>query len=220
MTMMHTMSLVAMALVLSTGLSPLASAQQTYPVPPVYSPPPSQEEPPLLSGSPRQQPSPGEGIQLYTRPGSGEPAPLPPPRTIPHPGSSWGPSKADLQEEDGPGWLPPGGLIRIQESQGVRYASGGVGEGERAELNALSNQFNLRLLFAIQGSGDYLADVQVNIMGEDGRTALSAQSQGPWFFTQLPPGAYRVEVSVLNQTQQQTVRVTGSRQSHLNFYWR
>lgn len=219
MIMMRTMSLTAMGLALSIGLSPLASAQQTYPAPPVYSPPPSQEPPPL-SGSPRQQPSPGEGIQLYTRPGPGKSAPIPPPQTMPHSGSSWGPSEADLQEDEGPGWLPPGGLVRVQESQGVRYVSGGVGEGERAELNALSNQFNLRLLFAMQGSGDYLADVQVNIMDEDGRTALSAQSQGPWFFTQLPPGAYRVEVSVLNQTQQQTVHVTGSRQSHLNFYWR
>ncbi|HPF57368.1 MAG TPA: carboxypeptidase-like regulatory domain-containing protein [Candidatus Competibacteraceae bacterium] len=220
MIMMRTMSLTAMVLGLGIGLNPLASAQQTYSAPPVYSPPPSQEPPPL-SSSPRQQLPPDEsGIQLYTRPDLGRSAPVSPPQTIPHSGSSWGPSGADLQEDEGPGWLPPGGLVRIQENQGIRYVSGGVGEGERSELNALSNQFNLRLLFAMQGSGDYLADVQVNIMDEGGRTVLSAQSQGPWFFTQLPPAAYRVEVSVLNQTQQQTVRVTGSRQSHLTFYWR
>jgi hypothetical protein len=142
------------------------------------------------------------------------------PQTTPYSGSSRGPSEADLQEDDRPGWLPPGGLVRIQESQGIRYVSGGVGEGERGELNALSNQFNLLLLFAMQGSGDYLADVQVNIMNERNASVLSVESQGPWFFTQLPPGAYHVKASVLNQTQRQTVRVTGSRQSRLNFYWR
>ena len=124
------------------------------------------------------------------------------------------------EEDDGPGWLPPGDLIRIQENQGVRYASGGIGESERDELSALSSQFNLHLLFAMQGSGNYLADVQVNIMDESGKTVLNAESQGPWFFAQLSPGAYRVVVSVLNQTQEQTVRVSSARQSHLDFYWR
>ena len=41
--------------------------------------------------------------------------------------------------------------------------SGGVGEDERTALDALSNQFNLRLLFAMQGSVEYLSSVQVNI---------------------------------------------------------
>jgi hypothetical protein len=208
--MIRLINLSVMAAALGVGLSSLARAQQTDAVPPAYSPPPLQ-----------QSPSSSKGIQFYTRPGYGGPAaPVAPAPTSPYSGWDQGDTGMDSGEDSGPGWLPPGGLIRIQESQGVRYASGGVGEGERDELHALSNQFNLRLLFAMQGSGDYLADVQVNIMDESGKTTLNAQSQGPWFFAQLPPGAYRVQVSVLNQTQQQTVRVSGSRQSHLNFYWR
>lgn len=120
----------------------------------------------------------------------------------------------------GSGWLPPGGLIQVQDHRGIRYASGGVGESERAELNVLSQQFNLRLLFAMQGSGDYLSDVRVNIIGARGETILSAKSNGPWFFAQLPPGVYTVDVDAMGRTQGQTVRISNARQSHLNFYWR
>jgi hypothetical protein len=116
--------------------------------------------------------------------------------------------------------LPPGGLVQVQENQGIRYVSGGVGASERAELRALSSQFNLRLLFAMQGSGNYLADVRVNIMDQNGRPVLDAEADGPWFFAQLPPGSYQVRVSNRNEIQQKTVRIRDSRQARLNFYWR
>lgn len=128
------------------------------------------------------------------------------------------PSYSD--DDTGPGWSPPSGFLRIQTYQGIRYVSGGVGEGELDEINALSGQFNLRLLFAMQGSGNYLADVQVTIINARGETVLSAPSNGPWFLAQVSPGDYTVEASALEQSQRQTVRVDGSRQARLNFYWR
>ena len=106
---------------------------------------------------------------------------------------------------------------------GIRYISGGVGESERTELDALSNQFNLHLLFAMQG-GDYLSAVQVDILDARGESVLSAESNGPWFFAQLAPGAYAVKVTPTgltggDRTQQKSVRIDGSRQSSLDFYW-
>jgi hypothetical protein len=116
-----------------------------------------------------------------------------------------------------------GGLQQIQSDQGIRYVSGGVGEDERAALDAVSNQFNLRLIFAMQGSGEYLAWVRVNISDTRGGTALAAESHGPWFLVQLPPGEYVVEASAPGQTaqqpQRQTARVDGSHQTRLDFRW-
>lgn len=120
----------------------------------------------------------------------------------------------------GPDWSPPGGSIQIQDYRGVRYVSGGIGEGERAELNALSDQFNLRLLFAMHGSGDYLADIRVRILNSRGEVVLNAESNGPWFLAELPAGTYTVEVVALDQIQRQIARLDGSRQTRLNFYWR
>ncbi len=124
---------------------------------------------------------------------------------------------APLVEEMG--WLPPGGSMQVQTYQGIRFASGGIGLSGREELRALSPQFNLQLMFAMHGSGNYLADVQVRILDARGAAVLEATSEGPYFLAQLPPGNYTVEVSALGQSQRQTVRV-GPRQSRLNFFWR
>lgn len=215
------MSLTVLALVLGGGLlSMTASAQQNYAVPPAYGAPSRYEEPPVHGAPSRTQELPSSGdIQLYSQPDeSAEPPVVPPPRPYPPvaPRPVWGNADPDTS---GPGWLPPSGSLRIQTAPGVRYVSGGIGESERAELEALSGQFNLRLLFAMQGSGNYLADVQVRILDASGAVVLSAESNGPWFLAQLHPDVYTVEVSALGQSQRQTARV-GAQQSRLNFYWR
>jgi hypothetical protein len=182
------------ALILSGGLFQLVGAQQTNP-PPTYD----------SDSPPRYQ----------------EPALLPRPDYPVVSESAEPPSPSP--DAAGPGWSPSSRL-QVQNDQGVRYVSGGVGESERAELNNQSQQFNLRLLFAMQGSGEYLSAVRVSILDARGGTVLVTESKGPWFLAQLPPGDYTVEASVPGQTerqpQRQTAHVEDSRQSRLNFYWR
>jgi hypothetical protein len=186
----------AMALVLGGGVLS-AGAQQTVGAPPTD----SADSPPR-----------------YREPAPGTPAPLP--RPNPHTGSeSAAPPSPSPDAVAGPDGSPPS--PRIHGDRGIRYVSGGVGEGERAELDALSNQFNLRLLFAMQGSGEYLSAVRVTILDARGGTVLTAESKGPWFFAQLVPGDYTVEAGVPEaQPQRQTAHIEGSRQSRLDFRWR
>lgn len=190
----------AMVLIMGGGVLPSAGAQQTVGTPPTYGSdsPPRYQEPAPVSPAPRPRPNPYAGSES-----AAPPAPSP-------------------DAAAGPGGSPPGGP-RVQSDRGIRYVSGGVGEGERAELDALSNQFNLRLLFAMQGSGEYLSAVRVNILDARGGTILTAESKGPWFFAQLAPGDYTVEASTPDQAQQpqrQKVHIEGSRQSRLDFRWR
>ncbi len=112
----------------------------------------------------------------------------------------------------------------IKTDGGIRYVSGGVGESERRELNALSHEFNLHLMFATQGSGEYLSAVRVSILEARQGAVLTAQSKGPWFYAQLPPGDYRVEVTPTGQrgegqTQRKAVHLDGSSPSKMDFYW-
>jgi len=194
MVKMHKISLMATALILSGGMLQSASAQQMDNAPPAYD----------SDSPPRYQ----------------EPAPLP--RSNFYAGSE---SAAPLSQSPAatPG-SPASRLMQVRVDQGIRYISGGVGEGERAELNALSNQFNLRLMFAMQGSGEYLSAVRVNILDPRGGSILSVESKGPWFLAQLPPGDYIVEASATDQASQQPQRkkahIEGSGQSRLDFYWR
>lgn len=117
-------------------------------------------------------------------------------------------------------WSPAGGSVQVKTSDGgIRYASGGVGAGERDELRALAKQFNLQIMSAMQGGGEYLADMGIRIMDSKGATVLSATSKGPYFLAELPPGSYTVEVSAKDKTQKQSAQI-GKSQVQLNFYWR
>lgn len=112
----------------------------------------------------------------------------------------------------------------IKSDGGIRYVSGGVGESERTELNALASEFNLHLMFATQNSGEYLSAVSVNILDANNRPLLTALSKGPWFYAQLPPGHYTVAVTPTGhrgegQTQSKAVNLDGSSQSRMDFYW-
>ena len=197
MATMRTMSTVMVVLALSGGLALSANAQQSNT--------PSYEEPPLASPpSLSQEPAPESATQTYSQPSE-----------------SAQPSAATTEQSEytSPEGADTGPKLQVQDERGIRYVSGGVGEGERAELNALSDQFNLRLLFAIQNGGDYLADIQVSIVNQGGETVLNATSNGPWFYAKLPLGTYTVKASTSEQSQQQKVTIN-ARQSHLNFYWR
>ena len=80
-----------------------------------------------------------------------------------------------------------------QEKQGdVTFVSGGVGEEERAAMQAVQGQYNLHLTFAVKGSGEYASAVKVKIEDAKGRVFLDTVTDGPKLFAQLKPGQYRV----------------------------
>jgi hypothetical protein len=101
----------------------------------------------------------------------------------------------------------------------IPYLSGGVGLDEREALNQTARDYNLKLSFAVTG-GNYLSDVAVEVRDAGGRMVLEGISEGPWFFTKLPPGRYTVAVSVTGRSQQKTVQVSGRGQTVLNFFWK
>jgi hypothetical protein len=103
--------------------------------------------------------------------------------------------------------------------QGVPYRSGGVGADERAKLEAFSGAYNLKLVFASRESLAYLADVEVAIDSASGQRILEAISRGPWFFTRLPPGRYRIRATQGGTPQERTVELGEGRPREVYFYW-
>lgn len=102
---------------------------------------------------------------------------------------------------------------------GVPYLSGGIGVSGREEMEEVKSKFNLRLLFAVKGSGSYLADVKVRIDDAAGPTLLEAVSQGPWFYASLAPGRYVIRADNAGQTQTREVTVPASGAAEQSFYW-
>ena len=101
----------------------------------------------------------------------------------------------------------------------ITYVSGGFGLDERQELDAAAKDYDLKLVFAGKGSGEYLADVEVSIANMKGEKILEAMSEGPWFLVKLPAGRYKISVESAEHTLVKQARVTGKRLTQLHFYW-
>lgn len=104
-------------------------------------------------------------------------------------------------------------------SSGVPHVSGGIGASGREEMELVKSRYNLRMLFAEQGSGSYLSDIKVRIDDASGPTLLNATSSGPWFYASLTPGRYRVTVDNAGEIQTRNVVVPASGATQQAFYW-
>lgn len=79
----------------------------------------------------------------------------------------------------------------VQHANGTAFVSGGVGDDSMAALNAMENQFDLKL-FLVGQSGAYLSDIQITIMDAQGKGALLTTTEGPVLLANLPTGTYTV----------------------------
>ena len=109
--------------------------------------------------------------------------------------------------------------IQPQTQGDVTFVTGGVGIDERNELDATRANYNLSLLFSVQGSGNYLSDVSIRITDLKGNVFLETVSNGPKLFAKLPSGRYIVTVDLNGETYHKTVSVRGKRNTSLSFTW-
>jgi hypothetical protein len=106
-----------------------------------------------------------------------------------------------------------------QSTLGVPHVSGGIGASEREAMEQVKSQYNLRLLFAVAGSGAYLSNIRVQIDDAAGPTLLTTITIGPWFYANLAPGEYVLEVEYAGQTQTRQVVIPASGAVAESFYW-
>lgn len=109
------------------------------------------------------------------------------------------------------------GGLTVQRAHGASYVSGGVGYGERAELQQMQHRFNVRVVFALT-AGNYLADVHVRILNHRGNEVLTTVTHGPILLAKLPPGRYTIEATSYNDQKIKHIRV-GRGMTHAYFYW-
>ena len=113
-------------------------------------------------------------------------------------------------------------LAEPASANGITYQSGGIGEEEQEKLRAEASRFNLYMTFAEKISGAYLSDITVTIQSSTGTPVLTATSEGPWFFAQLPEGRYRVTAGLAGaagQEQTRVLQISRGKTEKLHFYW-
>jgi hypothetical protein len=101
----------------------------------------------------------------------------------------------------------------------VVHASGGIGDDDPIELEVMRHTHDLQLLFALKGSGAYLADVKVSIYTITGERVLTVPSAGPFFFAGLPSGRYRIDADFRGVLISKSASVKQGGRRDLYFYW-
>lgn len=100
-----------------------------------------------------------------------------------------------------------------------RYMTGGVGIEERNAMQAQGAKgYDLKLVFAIT-PGNYLSAVGVKINDQAGKPVISAQSNGPWFYADLPKGTYTVIADYEGNQKTQKVTVDETLKEVV-FHWK
>ena len=116
-----------------------------------------------------------------------------------------------------------GGLIAGSDTSRVQAdvpaVSGGVGINAR---NMLSSQgapeHNVKMVFSLN-TGNYLADVHVQVTDRSGNTVVDGVSDGPWLYAKLPPGSYTAKATYNGHTVTQRFSVgrSGQRVAHMRW---
>lgn len=108
--------------------------------------------------------------------------------------------------------------LELQEQQGISFVSGGLGADERDQLRTMQDEFNLKLVFAID-AGNYLSDIDVRIMDQQGNTLVETRSDGPILMAKLPAGTYSVAVANQGDSKERTVEIGSQDLAEVTLTW-
>jgi hypothetical protein len=103
--------------------------------------------------------------------------------------------------------------IQYADNGRVRFISGGVDDEGMRTIDAQQNDYNLKLMF-VGKSGEYLADVDVEVADRSGNDILTTTTDGPVLLAHLPPGNYTVTATSDDVTRKQHISV-GKKGKHL-----
>ena len=96
--------------------------------------------------------------------------------------------------------FPPALIITEgKTSQGFPYLFGGVGTNEREAMEERAKGYNVKLVFA-EKRGAFISGVTVVIASAKGTEIASLNTDGPWFYIQLPSGDYSVKATFKGDT--------------------
>lgn len=118
---------------------------------------------------------------------------------------------------DEPAVSPP--ILKPQTQNDVTFVSGGIGESERNAIQAVKGDYNLTMLFALKGSGEFIADINVRISDAKGNALVETVTDGPYLFVKLMPGDYTVSAEKNGHVMQQKAVVNDRHATSLSFYW-
>lgn len=110
-------------------------------------------------------------------------------------------------------------LPEAQTQNGITYLSGGIGLNESEAMKAAAKDYTLMITCSVQPTGEYLADVKVNITDKSGSPVLETVIDGPMLLVQLAPGQYRISAESDGVTMNRTVDIGSEHPTRVNLSW-
>ncbi len=107
----------------------------------------------------------------------------------------------------------------LQSAGSIRYASGGIGAGERDELVLMLPDHNLRIVAAAQKTGAFVSDVRFVALDAAGKKLLETTLDGPWLVARFPPGRYELQLTLGGVTQKRAVTIPAQGRRVEHVYW-
>ena len=109
------------------------------------------------------------------------------------------------------------GLPKQEESNGIQFITGGIGDEERNALDAVKNQYSLHVV-STNKAGEFDGDTEVTVFSRKGDKVISVTG-GPIFYINLPTGSYMVQASSGGRTEKQNISVGSKSPSSAYFRW-
>jgi hypothetical protein len=109
--------------------------------------------------------------------------------------------------------------VTIRTDQRDPYLAEGIGTGVRDASSAATKDYDLKLAFATTSDDALMAYTTVRILDTRGNEVLHVDNAGPWFFTNLSNGSYRVSATAYGRAIEQTAKINNGEQTKLFFYW-
>ncbi|HTT38589.1 MAG TPA: hypothetical protein VMH32_13075 [Burkholderiales bacterium] len=104
------------------------------------------------------------------------------------------------------------------QSNGIPYATGGVGLESRELLRAKESEFNLAVVLSLK-DGQYLGGGKVSVRAAGGKTLLAVEAQGPWVLARLAPGKYVVEATLAGIARSRNVTIGKAGMKRVYLTW-
>lgn len=117
----------------------------------------------------------------------------------------------DIEPED---TTPP-----IEPKASVNFVTGGVGEDERAAIEAAKADYNVHITSA-RNDGAFVDDAYVTITTKAGEEVLEAMI-GPLLYVQLPAGSYVLEATARDQKKTHNFTITSAKKTaNIHLTWK
>jgi len=108
--------------------------------------------------------------------------------------------------------------LEVQNSNGISYINGGVGDEEVAELKSKEQDFNVHVLVSAP-QGEFISDVTLTVTDSKGQSLLTVNDAGPYFYAQLLPGTYMLQGTAGGEKKNISIKVpkSGAIKKQLSF---